>query len=367
MPDTGIHVFVGTDDLMVKEAAQKACCELMPADAGEFGLETIEGSADNADHVTRIIRNTLEAIQTMPFFGGDKVVWLKGANFLADNVLGGAQATLEALEQLMNVLRAGLPQGVRFILSASEVDKRRSFYLQLKKIANVQVFDLVDTSRSGWEEAVTSLVNERARESGLRFDDDALSLFIMLAGEDTRQIRNELEKLDLYLGDERRVTVDDVHRIVSPSKGGVVFELGNALGKRQLPEALALVDELLEQGESPVGILLAAIVPKVRNLLHARDLLDRCGLRAAGYQAYVAAAERLPEREREFLPKKKDGGLNLFPLFLASKEAPAFSADSLRAALAECLKANRRLVTSSLDPVIVLNQLLVRILAGRDS
>jgi DNA polymerase III delta subunit len=53
-------------------------------------------------------------------------------------------------------------------------------------------------------------------------------------------------------------------------------------------------------------------------------------------------------------------------MFLAAREAAKFSGAELRTALEECLKANRRLVTSSLDPVIVLNQLLFRILAGKN-
>jgi DNA polymerase III subunit delta len=288
--------------------------------------------------------------------------------FLADNQTGRAQTTISALEDLMELLAPGLPPDVKFILSASEVDKRRSFYLNLKKVANVEVFDLIDTSRPGWEEQVAQLVKDRADEYGLTFDPEALDLFTMLAGEDTRQIENELEKLDLYLGEQRRVQPDDVRSIVSQTKGGVVFELGNALGQRQLAYALALVDQLLEQHEQPIGILLAAIVPKVRNLFAAKQIEVRHNIRpGANYASYVSALERLPAKDVARLPKKKDGsGLNVFPLFLAAKEAAKFTENELRIALEECLKANRRLVTTSLDPVIVLNQLLFRILAGKN-
>ena len=366
-PAGNVWAFVGTDDLQVKEAALKMCRGLISPEAAEFGLETIEGGADNSDHAARIVRNTLEAIQTLPFFGGEKVVWLKGVNFLADTITGRSQTTLDALDSLMAQLTAGLPPDVKFLLSASEVDKRRGFFLNLKKVAHLEVFDLIDTSRSGWEEQVSRLVEEQAEELDLRLEPDALNLFVMLAGEDTRQIRNELEKLDLYLGETRVAREQDVRAIVSVSKAGVVFELGNALGAKRLEESLALVDELIEQGESAIGILLAAIVPKVRNLFQAKAIEERHNPNASSYQSYSAALERLPEREKEHLPKKKDGsGLNVFPLFLAAKEARRFSSAELRSAMEECLKANRRLVTSALDPVIVLNQLLVRVLAPRD-
>ncbi|MES2707289.1 MAG: DNA polymerase III subunit delta [Verrucomicrobiota bacterium] len=359
-----IWAFVGTDDLAVKEAAATLSRKLMSPEDAEFGMEIIDGAADNSEHAERIIRSTLEALRTFPFFGGEKVVWLRGVNFMADNVTGRSESTQNALASLLAALDAGVPEDVKFILSASEVDKRRSFFLGLKKAARLEVFDLIDTSRSGWEQAAAELVETRARELGLFFDQDAMAVFVMLAGEDSRQIRNELEKLDLFLGEERRVTTEDVRAIVSLSREGVVFELGNALGKRRLDECLHLVDELIAQKESAIGILLAAVVPKVRNLFQAKALEERCRPSLSSYQSYSASLEKLPEKEREHLPKKKDGtGLNVFPLFLAAKEAAGFTSAELRTALEECLKANRRLVTGSLDPVIVLNQLLVRILA----
>lgn len=362
-----IWAFVGTDDLSVKEAALNLSRKLMSLEDAEFGMEIIDGAADNAEHAQRIVRNTLEALQTLPFFGGEKVVWLRGVNFLADTVTGRAESTQSALSSLLAVMEAGIPDDVKFLISASEVDKRRAFFLGLKKSAQLEVFDLIDTSRSGWEQTVASLVADLARDLDLQFEDEALEVFVMLAGEDSRQIRNELEKLDLYLGEENRVvTEDDVRAIVSATKAGVVFELGNALGRRRLAECLYLVDELIARKESAIGILLAAVVPKVRNLFQAKALEERCRPSLASYQSYSAALERLPEKERAALPKKKDGtGLNVFPLFLAAKEAAGFTSAELRTALEECLKANRRLVTSSLDPVIVINQLLVRILSGR--
>ncbi len=360
---SNLWAYIGTDDLQVKEAALAKSRELAEA-AGEFGFEVIEGAADNADHASRIVGSVIEALQTLPFFGGGKVVWLKGATFLADTVTGRAQATVESLERLAAVLPA-LPADVQFLVSATEVDKRRTFYLTLKKVANLEVFDLIDTSKGNWEGLVADLVARRSEEYGLQFHPEAMDLFVMMAGENTRQIENELEKIDLYLGEgRRRVMPDDVRAIVSQTKGSVVFELGNAIAKRRLPLALALVDELMAQDEAPIGILLAAVVPTVRNLFAAKQLEERYGIRATSYNEYTAQLERkLSARERDRLPKKKDGsGLNAYPLFLAAKEASAYSRAELQRALEECLVANRRLVTSGLDPVIVLNQLLFRVL-----
>ena len=359
-----IWAFIGTDDLKVKEAAQLLTKKLVSPDNADFGLEVIEGAADNVEHALRLIRNTLEALQTVPFFGGDKVVWLKGATFLADTVVGRSERTLEALEELGSVLQHGLPADIKFILTASDVDKRRGFFNTLKKVAQLEMYDVIDTSQKGWEELVMQLVEDRAREWNMEFEQEALMLFVMLAGEHTRQIDNELEKLDLFVGKGRAITPEDVRQIVAQTRQGIVWELGNAMAVRDLPRALKVLRLLLEQGEAAIGVLLAAIVPRIRSLSQARELAESYGVKlTTSYPQYVKLLERLPEEIFDSLPKKKDGtGVNAYPLYMAAQEMGHYSAVELRAALEECLNANRRLVTSSLDPDVVLSQLLIRIL-----
>ena len=81
-----IYAVVGSDEAEVKHAAAELAQKLVPDDAGDFGLEVIDGVADNADQAAARIRSAIEALQTLPFFGSTKVVWLKNANFLGDDV-----------------------------------------------------------------------------------------------------------------------------------------------------------------------------------------------------------------------------------------------------------------------------------------
>src|SRR5207253_10556219 len=161
-----------------------------------------------------------------------------------------------ALEELLDLIENGLGSDVTFLISATEVDKRRSFYRLLVKRAELQIFDRLDSSRSGWEEEASEIVRSRAKKRKLQFDDEALDLFVLLTGGDTRQIENELEKIDIFLEKDRAVHVDLVRKIVPLSRAGIIFELSNALAMRDLELALTLVRRLLDQGESAIGILL---------------------------------------------------------------------------------------------------------------
>jgi DNA polymerase III subunit delta len=362
---TGIHAILGSDEGEVKRVARDLAVELTPDGGGDFACDSIDGAVQYADEAATRIHATVEALLTFPFFGGEKLVWLRSVNFLADDQLGRSQAVIEALEKLAETLTAGLPESTRFLLSAVGVDKRRTFYKTLTKLAKVQVFDKVDAGKAGWEEEAAELVDGMVRGHGLTLTPEAGELFVLLTGGERRVIENELVKLDLYLGPERRrVGIEDVRLLVLLSRAGIVFEIGNAIAERDLSRALGLLDQLLFQGETPIGIMYAAIIPTVRNLLVVKDLMTRHRLSKPAQPFFFGKTlERLPAEAVAHLPRKKDGGINAFALGLAAIHAHRYEVAELRTALDTCLAANIQLVTSSLDAEVALSQLLVKIIA----
>jgi DNA polymerase-3 subunit delta len=366
--ESKIHAVVGSEESEVKRVAAELAAKLTPPDAGEFGLEVIDACADNVDQAVTRIRSAIEALQTLPFFGGAKLVWLKNANCLADSVIGRSAAVQGALEELAELFEAGLGNDVTLLISATETDKRRSFYKTLAKRAEIQVIDRLDSSRAGWEEEATEIVRRKVKARKLQFDEDALDLFVLLTGGDSRQIENELEKIDLYCGagtmPVSRVTVDEVRELVPLSRAGVIFELGNALAACDLERALTLVKRLLDQGETAIGILLVAILPTVRNLLLAKDLMERHRMaRPHAPFSFISALNRLPPEATEHLPRKKDGSINGYALGLAAQQAHRFETKKLIAGLEACLEANVRLVSSQLDHELILTEIVVKLLA----
>jgi DNA polymerase III subunit delta len=362
--DSRIYAVIGSDESQVKSRAQVLAAQLSPREAGDFGVDLVDGNADNAEQAVNRLARTREAVQTLPFFGGHKLVWLKNVNFLGDSVMARSNVVQTALEAFREYLSAGIPEDTTLLLSATEVDKRRGFYKALGKLAKLEIFDRIDITKSGWEEEAEAVVRGLAARSGLRFQPAAIELLVRRAGADTRQLTNELEKLDLYLGSSRDVTEEIVGELVARSASGVIWELSNCLGKRNLPASLRLLDQLMRQGETPIGILFAAIIPTMRNLVVAKDLLERYRLKppSAPFQ-FPSLLGRLSEEAVAHLPRRKDGSVNMYGLGLAAVQAHRFTLHELLGNLEDCLTANLQLVTTQLDPRLVLTELLVKILA----
>ena len=358
-----IYAVLGSDEVEIKRVSAELASDLTPPGAGDFGLEVIDGAADNVDQAEARVRSAIEALQTLPFFGSTKVVWLKNVNFLGDDQKARSAAVQSALEELSELVGIGFGPGVTLLISATDLDKRRSFYKTLLKRAEVQVFDRLDSGRSGWEEEALEIVQQRAKKRKLQFDDGALDLFVLLTGGDTRQIDNELEKIDTFLGNDRGVNAELVRDLVPLSRAGVIFELGNALAARDLQLSLKLVRRLLDQGEKAIGILLVTIVPTIRNLLLAKDLMERYRLpRPHSPFQFISAINRLPTEATDHLPRKKDGSIKAYVLGIVAQQAGRFETTQLMQAMRACLEANVQLVTTQLDHELILTEVVVKLL-----
>jgi DNA polymerase-3 subunit delta len=360
---SSIQAVLGSDDAEVKRVARALADRMMPASGGDFGCDTIEGQVSSASEAAQRVHQTVEALQTFPFFGGEKLVWLKNANFLGDSVTSKAAETVEALEGLQRLLENGLPEGIRFLLSATEFDKRRGFNKAFASLATVQTFDHMDTSRPGWEEKAMVLVRDQAESFGLRLEGAALELLAVRTGGERRVILSELEKISLYKGESARlVTEADVQLLVPMSGTAVVFELGNALAARNTGAALALLELLKRQkDDSPIKSMLVAIIPTFRNLLAVKELMQKYRLQPPREAFFFGKTlEKLPPEATEHLPRKKDGGINAYSLGIAAQHAHRFTLKELRAAQKSVLEANIALVSGE-DPHGVLQQLVIRL------
>ena len=88
----------GQDDFLVGRMGRRRFDELSGDAPDEFSQEVVNGFAANVDEVEAAVNRFREAVQTMPMFGGRRVIWLKDVNFLADSVTGKAETTLGLVE-----------------------------------------------------------------------------------------------------------------------------------------------------------------------------------------------------------------------------------------------------------------------------
>ena len=115
---------------------------------------------------------------------------------------------------------------------------------------------------------------------GFAMAPDAVAYLIEMAGNNLQQLEQELQKLALYVGDQKRVGAKDLEALLERSREHSVFELTDALVSCDSQRAVEVLNFLYDDGASAFEIL-PMIAWITRQMVIAGDL----------------AQQGLPERE----------------------------------------------------------------------
>src|SRR5436190_22459586 len=133
-----VALICGEDEFAVKQRA-KQIFQQWSQELGGDDHEIIDASVANSGEALKSLAKLREALQTLPFFGSGKVVWLQNCNFLGDERTASAQLVTENLAELAQELKGFSWEKVRLLISAGKVDKRKVFYKTVDKLGTVEV------------------------------------------------------------------------------------------------------------------------------------------------------------------------------------------------------------------------------------
>jgi DNA polymerase-3 subunit delta len=365
------HLFLicGDDDLAVKQRA-RALFNQWSEELGGMDHEILDAAVGNSGDALKAIGRLKEALQTLPFFGTGKAVWFKDCTFLGDDRTAGSAAVTEAVAELVEEFKRTPWGNVRLVVSAGKVDKRKTFYKTFDKIGSVESFAGLSGDDRNWPDQAELIVRKVFRERGKKPDDRAVQELVECIGPHSRNLESEAEKLALYVGEAERITTDDVEAITTKNRQARAFALGDAVGDRDLPRVLkCLEDELwaikLDKQKSAIGMLFG-LITKVRAMLFLKEMVRRGWVKdGMDYNRFKKALESVPP---EALPRDKKFNplaVNPFVLFKALPQAARYSDGELVTAMKRLLDCNRRLVSSSLDDSLVLQQTMLQIVGRK--
>src|SRR5688572_12707069 len=162
----------GDDEFAVKERARQLN-DQWTRELGGMDHEVIDAAVSNAGEALKAIARLREGLQTLPFFGSGKVVWLKDCNFLGDERAAQTSAVTEALTELAQELKTFQWQTVRMLVSAGKVDKRKVFYKTLEKIGKVEAFAALSVEDKDWASQCEFRAQHAIQERGKSITDEA--------------------------------------------------------------------------------------------------------------------------------------------------------------------------------------------------
>jgi DNA polymerase III subunit delta len=309
-----MYLFIGEEDFFSEECVNRVIRDLLTADTKAFNLDIVYGSKADASQV-------LAHAASFPMMSDRRVVVIKEFDKLLSD---------DSVKELVSAYVARPLESTCLVLLAEKPDFRTKPFSDLKKKGAVFSFNPL------YDGQVPSWIAARCKDMGKEVDIEACRLIQAYVGNSLRAIQNELDKLFTYLGERKCVTPEDVADVVGVSRGFTVFDLQNAIGKKNIGDALRIVKRMIETGESTQ--LSIVMLTRYFNLIwKVQDMLSH----GASDPEVIAATRISPYYFKDY-----------------SEAARRFSSSQIENSFGVLLDADLQLKSTSPDPYHLLEMLV---------
>ena len=277
-----IYYLYGDESFLIEETLKELEAAALGEGLRDFNLNTYYASEVDASQVR-------DAVETLPMMSRVRVVILKEAHEFND----------KDWEQLMPLIDHPV-ESAALICVASKIDKRKKYIKRLMEKGVVVEF------KRPYDNQVPDWIVSIAKKHGLKLSSDAVSMMHELVGSNLQDINSEMQKLAQFVGEKKNVQVSDVSAVVSRIRVESVFDLTDAIGYNDRPRALFCLANLLENGQSEVGVI-ALVARHVRILklvtegmkegLSGPRLCQRAGVAPFFLKSYVDQSRHWNDRK----------------------------------------------------------------------
>lgn len=275
MESPRFYIFYGEDEFTRSETV--ADLRHRMGELGELNTISLDGRSVTLDELRR-------ACETVPFLADRRLV-----------------IVTSLLTRLTHGKERGFQEGLLLLLQALPDTTRLVFVEDGDLPEDHPVLKFAAGRKEGFvrrfvppsQEALPGWIQQRARRYGGEIGREAAARLAQIIGPgNLRLLDQEIVKLVTYAGPGRTITADDVAQLVPYVQQAVIFDLVDALGRREGREAALLLHRLLDAGENPMGIL-AMVVRQFRLIIMAKDLAGQGEnavsiARLLGIQPFVA-------------------------------------------------------------------------------
>jgi DNA polymerase-3 subunit delta len=301
------YVFVG-DEVFFRKRFREAILEhLVPKDLRDFSLFDFDLAETDLTEVLDRARTPSLMVPFQVFFvRGVKALFGRGSN--DEKFAAIEEYCKNPNPDALLVLVAdhiSIPADIRRM---DMTDKER--YERIREALG-PFCGIVELARVEESEAVR-WIGEYCTSRGVKMESDGSRELVDALGGDMMMISNELEKLILYVGEKRRITLGDVETMVLAAKQRSLYELTDAISSKERVRALEILDAILSTGdgeEAAIGHLyiLAKTFRQMLVILE-RNVRDQRALWAALWQGFRVppfAAEDIIRQARRYKSKRE--------------------------------------------------------------
>jgi len=303
------YVLVGDEAFFRKRCRDAILEHLVAPDARDFGLFEFDLAETSLNEV-------LDRARTPSLMAPFQVFFVRGVKTLFGR---GSSSNAEKIGAIEAYCKNPNPDALLVFVAdhiSIPADARRMEMTDKDRYQKIRedlgsFCGIVELSRVEEGEAVR-WIGEYCATRAVKIDADGARELVDALGGDMMMVSNELEKLILYVGEKKRITLGDVETMVLAAKQRSLYELTDAISSKDRVRALEVLDALLSSGdgeEAAIGHLymLAKTFRQMLVILE-RNVRDQRMLWAALWQGFRVppfAADDIIRQARRYKSKRE--------------------------------------------------------------
>jgi DNA polymerase-3 subunit delta len=269
----------------------------------------------------------IDQAQTMPFFAENRVIVVRYSGFFKKNP-----------EDLANFL-AKSPDTTKFIFVEDEADARLKIYKQVADLGLVVEF----TTQP--DRYLLQNIGAYLKKADKRMSQDDAAYMLDVIGTDMGKLMSELEKLISYAYDREVITRDDIDAICSKNVEDRIFEMIDAIMKKDMQTCMERYEDLLALKVQPARIIVM-LEKQFLWMLQLKSMYD------SGYNNRdiidMIAYKKETDPETGAV-KKARGSIGEFQVRIYLEQALRMESSELQRAVALCGKADESFKTGRMN------------------
>ncbi len=234
------------------------------------------------------IRDLIDACDTFPAFSDRKLVLVKNSGLFHNKVKKEAPAAVDEgdekvventetdsssevgnkAQEALKTYIPEIPETTCLIFIETQVDKRLGAYKQIAKYGLAAEFN-----RLGISELIPWVI-KGVRQSGKAITEEAAQHLVDMSEPDMYSLKNEIMKLCAYAGERKEISLGDVRLMATPTIKSIIFDLLDAVARKDAPRALQLLTDMLVLKE-PEQKILSMLSKQTGELLKLKTLLRK--------------------------------------------------------------------------------------------
>ncbi len=262
-----VYWLEGEEPYFIDKIMQYAEQEILTEAEAGFNLTVFYGKDANWADV-------VNACRRYPMFAERQVVLLKEAQQMKD------------IEKLENYIDQPLNSTV-FVVGYKE--KKLDARTKLAKLVKAKAEVL--TTKKLYENQLPDWAKQMVEQHGLTITTKALMLLVDHIGSDLNRMENEIEKLAINLGNRKNITEDDIENYIGVSKEFNVFELQDALARKDIAKAIRIIQYFEHNPKAaPIQLVLPSLYgffSKVYSIYGAGTNDEKALAAAIGIQPFM--------------------------------------------------------------------------------